>query len=407
MRRALLVCAVTFLIVAAVYRRVPISFLRAESGWFLCLSQSDQATQRPVVRGFFTHTYAGHYTPLAFLTEFTVAKIAGTSRTFWRWRQLLALSAVGAVLFGVIANSCRLLALPRPQQFAIAAALTAVILFQPAMVDFVTWPFMILQLLWLGLSLGALFCLGKILSAPGQPILAWIAAGSAYASLHVSGLGLITVAGTAAVLGWFGWSGDQVMRRRAFWLCAGLTVLGLLHAAIMLQLTASSATPDSPGLVAALKYSLGFAFNFAVAGALSFTLISRDVPEAHSIAYCWPLGLLLVVLATVGLLQHLRRARRDSNFQQQFATVVLLFSAVGFAALIALITARQLASGREAAATMPYFLVTARYIIPIQLVFIGPLILALGWLANRMPRLVLIACCALVPTVVLTQLVYQ
>src|SRR4051794_31850686 len=102
MRRALLVFAVIFLIVAVVYCRVPILFLRAQSGWLLCLSHSDEATQRPVVRGFFTDSYAGHYTPLAFFTEFTLAKIVGTSRTFWRWRQLLALSAVGAVLFGVV-----------------------------------------------------------------------------------------------------------------------------------------------------------------------------------------------------------------------------------------------------------------------------------------------------------------
>ena len=408
MRRAFLVFAVTFLIVAAIYGRVPIAFLRAESGWFLSLSHSDQATQLPVVRGFLTHSYAGHYTPLAFLAELTVAKFAGTSRTFWRWRQLLAVAAVGAVLFGLVLVSGRRLALRRPQQFAIAAAVTTLILFQPAMVDFVTWPFMILQLGWLGLSLGALCCLGKILSAPSRPSWTWLAAGSAYASLHLSGLGLITVGATAAVFGWFALRGDRPMRVRAFWFCAVLILLGLLHAAVMARsLTASSAITESPSLAATLRYSLGFVFNFVASGLLSFTLISRDLPEAHSIEYCWPLGLLLLVLAIAGLAFQLRRSRREANLPLQFATMLVLFSTVGFAAMVALITGRQLATGPNAAAAMRYLLVTPRYIIPLQFVFIGPVILALSWLANRMPRFIVIVSWALIPTILLTQLVYQ
>src|SRR5205807_7521376 len=142
MRRVLLVFALTVLIVSAVYRRVPIAFLRAESGWFLCLSHSDEATQRATVRGFFTHSSAGHYTPLAFFTEFTTAKIVGTSRTFWRWRQLLAVAAVAAALFAMVVAIARVLTSATTQQIAIALALTAVVIFQPSMIDWVTCPFM-------------------------------------------------------------------------------------------------------------------------------------------------------------------------------------------------------------------------------------------------------------------------
>src|SRR5436190_3191172 len=109
MRRALLVFALTVVIVGAVYRRVPIAFLRAESGWFLCLSHSDEATQRAMVRRFFTESYAGHYTPLAFFSEFQTAQIVGASRTFWKWRQLLAVSAVGAALFAMVVAIARVL----------------------------------------------------------------------------------------------------------------------------------------------------------------------------------------------------------------------------------------------------------------------------------------------------------
>src|SRR4051812_24245981 len=92
--RALLPFAVILLIVAAVYRRAPVAFLRAESGVYLSRAFADEAVQKDVVRHFFTGSYGGHYTPLAFWGEFTLAKIAGTSRAFWRWRQILGVSFV-------------------------------------------------------------------------------------------------------------------------------------------------------------------------------------------------------------------------------------------------------------------------------------------------------------------------
>src|SRR5947199_5945052 len=133
---------------AAIYCRTPTAFLRAESGWYLYASHADEATQRRAEREFFTHSYDGHYTPLAFLAEFRMAKMAGTSRAFWRWRQILAVAVVGAAIFGLVVAVTRTLGLSRGQRLAIGGAMFALITFQPAMVDFVTWPFMILQLGW-------------------------------------------------------------------------------------------------------------------------------------------------------------------------------------------------------------------------------------------------------------------
>src|SRR3954463_861120 len=133
--RTLLVFAVIFLVVAGVYRRAPVAFLRAESGLYLSLAYADAAAQKKEVRSFFTGSYGGHYTPLAFLGEFVQAKIGGTSRAFWRWRQILGVSVVGAALFGLVVVITSRLSLPRVQQLAIAAALSSVTLFQPAMID--------------------------------------------------------------------------------------------------------------------------------------------------------------------------------------------------------------------------------------------------------------------------------
>jgi hypothetical protein len=407
MRRALLVFVFTFLIVAAIYRRVPISFLRAESGWFLWTSHSGESVQQSIVRGFFVHSSAGHYTPLAFFGEFTMAKIAGTSRTFWRWRQLTAASAIGAALFGLVASLGRLLSLSRPIQYAAAASLSALIMFQPGMVDLITCPFMIMQLSWLGVSIGVLFCLSKMFSTSSRPMWPWLAVAAAYASLHFSGLGLVTIAATAAVLVWFAFTRGGAMHQPAIRACAVMLVLTLGHAVMMLQWgDTSPANGQRPDLLFALKYCLGFLYNFVVAGLLSFTLTSPPVPSAYAMAYCWPLGLLLVVLMTAGLVRHLQRSRAETNPHRDVVTMLLLFSATGFAAMMALIAGR-VAHTSDAHVVLPWYLVTPRYFIPLQFLFLGPVIVALAAMARHMSRLVLIGCCAFVPAALATQLSYQ
>jgi hypothetical protein len=407
MRRALLAFALTFVIVSAVYRRVPIAFLRAESGWFLCLSHSDEAAQRAMVRGFFTHSSAGHYTPLAFFSEFATAKIVGTSRTFWKWRQLLVVSAVGAVLFALVAALARVLTLSTTQQLAIALVLTAAVLFQPTMIDWVTCPFMVMQLGWLGLSAGALFCLAQIFSRAARPRWAWLAAGAAYASLHLSGLGLVTVAGTAAALVWFAFRRHDAMRHQALRSCGLMLIFALIHAAMMLRSGAASpANEQFTDFLFALKYSLGFIFNFVVAGLLSFAFTSPHVPDAYSIAYCWPLGLALVVFGAVGLAQYLRWVRNRSTPGHELAAMLLLFSTSGFATMMALIGARSIIIPHPYT-VLPWLLVVSRYTIPLQFLFVGPVILVLAWFVRRRPRLGVIGCCLLFPALIATQLAYQ
>jgi len=403
-RRALLVFAFTFLVVAAVYRRAPIAFLRAESGWYVRLSHDDEATQRAAVRGFFTGSYGGHYTPLAFLSEFTMARIAGTSRAFWKWRQLLALSAVGASLFGLVLTITRALALPKTEGFAIAGAIATLMLFQPAMVDFVTWPFMILQLAWLGLSVGTLFCLVKTLET-NDAIWPWLAAAAAYASLHLSGLGLATIAATATSLGWWAF---RVPRIRLLRPCGLMLAFALVHAVMMAQPATGWATIAQPSaLISSATLGLGFIFIFVLSGLRSFTLTSASVPHPVSIAYCWPLGLLLVSFVTIGLFHRLRAARFDSSSAGGVATMSLVFSATGVGTMLLLIAGRQLVVGKGADSLLPYFTVMPRYIIPLQFLLLAPILLALVWLARRLPRFVIIGCCAFIPAAATTQFAYQ
>ncbi|MBA2270677.1 MAG: hypothetical protein H0W20_08790 [Chthoniobacterales bacterium] len=68
------------------------------------------------------------------------------------------------------------------------------------MIDSVGWPFMILQLAWIGLLLLTLWALTKAALGNRKRRFAWIAAMSAYASMHFSGLGVLTVAATTVCL---------------------------------------------------------------------------------------------------------------------------------------------------------------------------------------------------------------
>ena len=407
MRRALLVFAATFLIVAAVYGRVPISFLRAESGWFLYLSHSDEATQRAMIRGFFTHSSAGHYTPLAFLAEFTTAKIVGTSRTFWKWRQLFAVSVAAAALFVAVVAIARALALSTTQQIAVAVLLTVAIIFQPSMIDFVNCPFMVMQLGWLALSCVALFCLAKIFLVPSESRWTWLAAGAAYGSLHISGLGLITVAATAAALLWLGFRRHDRVQHQALRACAVMFVFTLVHAAMMLQpFAGSSPNRSSVSFISNLEYTLGFIFNFFVSAVVAFAFTSPHVPDAYAMAYCWPLGLALLLFGGVGLVRYLKRVRIQSTPRRELAAMLLLFSAGGFAATMTLIAGRAFIIA-DAFVVLPWFLVVPRYTVPLQFLYIGPVILLLAWAARRRARFVVIACWILAPILIATQLSYQ
>jgi hypothetical protein len=192
-RRAVVIFALTLLLVAAVYRKTPINFLRAESGWYLMQSHSSEETQERFQRDFFAHSYGGHYTPLAFLAEFETAKFVGTFESFWKWRQILALALVGAALCGAVYAIGGVFQLSRWSRWAMGAALTAGAVFRPEIMEFISWPFMILQLIWIGFFILAMYSAVRVASAPEQTRWPWIAAATACVSIQVSGLGLVTV----------------------------------------------------------------------------------------------------------------------------------------------------------------------------------------------------------------------
>src|SRR3977135_1704408 len=181
-----------WILAALVYRHTESNFLRAESGWYLYLSHSAPSIQHGFEKALSTKSFYGHYAPLGFLGEFATAKLAGTHAWFWKWRQITALALLATMLFLVVRKSGDALELSRLNSSLPASGLTALLIFQALMRDFVAWPFMILQLFWLLFSLLALMSLVQMAQHPSEKIWAWFAAATAYASLQFLGLGIAT-----------------------------------------------------------------------------------------------------------------------------------------------------------------------------------------------------------------------
>ena len=189
-----------WILTALVYRHTQSNFLRAESGWYLFLSHSAPAVQHDFEKVLLSTSFKGHYTPFAFLAEFMTARLVGTHAGFWKWRQITVLAVLATMVFLFVRNSGSGFQLSRIKANLCAAGLTTVLIFQAQMRYFVAWPFMILQLFWLLCTVITWMSLIQMVRRPAEKLWPWLAAGTAYASLHFFGLGLATVGATAAVL---------------------------------------------------------------------------------------------------------------------------------------------------------------------------------------------------------------
>ena len=401
--------ALSLLCAAIVYRDAPSTFFRAESGLFLSWSHAGETQRDEFVRTFIRHSYGGHYTPLFFLAEFETAKLAGTQRTFWRARQIFAVALLGAVSMLALERMAGAFALRKREGISIAAAVTALAVFQPLMIDLVAWPFMLAQLLWAILLMLSFYAMLRVIETPRDKKWPWIVAVAAYFSMHASGLGAVTVAAVAASLGFL----FLARRLEVVRPLITLLVFAAVHAFAMIYLlprdNGSHAGPTFHS-VAALKLVLGFVVYFFWAALRGFSLTIAPPPDVVAIAYCWSLGLLLIVLITTALWKVARSAiaRRVSATLTQ--TTVLIFSAVGFFALVLLITLREIAEARASAGLVPFFnafTVMPRYTIPLQWLFVGAFALAVIHVALHARHFTVWTCNGIVIAAMIANLEFQ
>jgi hypothetical protein len=328
-----------------VYHHTYSNFLRAESGWYLFLSHSTPVVQENFVKVLLAKSYKGHYAPLAFLSEFVTAKVVGTHAGFWKWRQISVLALVATAQFLLLRLSAAAFQLSSFKAGFSAGAITAVLIFQPLMREFISWPFMIFQLLWMLLSVMALISLVQMARFPSESIWPWLAAAASYASLHCIGLGIATVAATAAAMAGIKWTLRLSKPSEAAKVVVPLlsmAVLATIHAAIMVKSVWPGDTVARPGWepLSFVTSALGFTANFAIATLRGLFSTGQATPEAWQTIHDWPYG--LAILLGFGCLLCLAffRCLREPRTRNQVRLVLHLFTSVSFLTMVALISFR-------------------------------------------------------------------
>src|SRR5207302_3784489 len=186
---------------------------------------------------------------------------------FWKWRQITAIALLATILFLAVRKSGDALELSILNSSVAAAGLTASLIFQALMRDFVAWPFMILQIFWLLFSLLALMSLVQMAQRPSENIWAWCAAAAAYASLQFLGLGIATVAATAAGMAGIWWMirrSTPVEAARIPAPLLSMIAIATFHAVVTLKFPHAEIVATSPGWrpFSFLMATLGFIPNF-------------------------------------------------------------------------------------------------------------------------------------------------
>jgi hypothetical protein len=414
-RRALIVFLLSSVMIAAVYRKTPMNFLRAESGWFLFHAYSAPEIQQRFQKGFFLASYGGHYAPLAFLAEFETAKIAGTNESIWKWRQIFALALISAALVGTVYAIGGVFQLPASRRWMMAVAVTAGSVYRPEMMEFISWPLMIFQLVFVGVLILTLYAVLRAITAPDLTRWWWIAALAAYGSLHVSGLGLVAVVAVGAVF-----TGILLVAcrcpstiyhpHRKVIASALITMLCLaaVHGWAMLHLLPAEQSHVVAG-ASFLKLLLGFTANLAMTALRTFVGTTISDPDARALAYSWPYGLLVIVGALWLLRWLLGKTLKEPTLENVTRFTLHAFSVSAFCALIGLLAVRHYQSSSLDAAATYLALSTSvpRYIIPLHFIVIASAVEVLMQLAKRMPRFSSTLFCAMALAAFAAQVDYR
>jgi hypothetical protein len=366
--------AIWFLLVAVCYRNTQSAFFRAESGWYQFLSLSNP--RFPI--HLLASRYQGHYTPLAFIGEFELSRLVGPHEFFWKWRQvtLLSVFATAISLFvSRLAQSSRISIVPAE---ALAWAITALYVFQTRMTDLVAWPFMVMQLEWLLLTMAALTALVQIAGGSTRVSWIWMAAACAYGSMHASGLGIATVGATGVAFllllrsDYFKVQ-NPTRRRQLATALAIMVIFAAIHGACMNWMPTADDIPPPVDHRIAIKPFLGFIWVFVLSVIRS--LIGWDQAVADSAKFLssrWPLGVVFLLASAFLLINFFRRMKHSSRPEQRIAFVLQVFSIMIFAGVLPLIIARQ----HTGLFRNQYYglLTEPRYLVTISFALFGPLV---------------------------------
>jgi hypothetical protein len=237
---ALLLALAVFLLLAIylTIARIPIQFLRGESGFMLTLTANPPARDH-YFSLYLRHSYNGHYTPLAFMAEWVQARLLGTSELAWLLRQ----AAVVTLLFLAIFNFARQLFHHFGRiGYVYAVGTASIACMTIPMLEMASWPFMVMQMLCMSL---AFLCASKLVRFAHTQRRADLAMALmiGYASMHVFGVGLaVSVSAIAACCVMLTIS-RQWSPRMAVYVVA-IFAMTTAHAVMMLRVSDAEAGPS-------------------------------------------------------------------------------------------------------------------------------------------------------------------
>ncbi len=373
------------------FKDTPIGLLRAEAGWYQNLAHASTQEQENLRHMFLTTSLKGHYLPFGFWADFRYTKWAGMREPVMRARQVVAVALLATTLFSLILLLGRIWELSTATRTGIAGGLTAVYLFQPHMIEVVSWPIMILQLAWLIFTGLTLFALTKLVTSDCKARWAWLTTLFAYTSLHAFGLGLATVWAAAALLFviWLAGVRGTLPSWRTTNLNIGLAlgvliVVSTLHALVMLRPGLDTTPPPMLHPTGGIWPVLGLiAFYPFLLAANLFVRVSLEVSIIERLSEAWWEGA-IVLFFGIALFVRLGRTAVQRETSIALTRFVLFgFSIFAFLGYILLIAVRQTRELGEQA--FLEFLNGPSYIVTVGFTLVGAGLAVILPVARRAP----------------------
>lgn len=235
-----------------------IQWLRAESGQYLIISSYDINSILSFMASRFSNSYNGHYTPILFNLEIVQSFILGTNEILWKIRQAMGFSLLSLVTFMTFRS-----ALQNNQGTVIASfvafCVTAVFMLQPLMLDLVSWPFMMMQILFIALFLLAAYHLISFGRTPAKASSLWLATACGYGTMHCLGTGVAVALSLIAcllvllILSYCDHGELREQRRHLIWTLTALSILTSVHALMMLRTPDVDVSTTGVGIVEAVR----------------------------------------------------------------------------------------------------------------------------------------------------------
>ena len=311
-------------------------FLRCESGTYLNYAANWKIAKSFWLSNLATDAYNGHYAPIAFGLELIQERLIGLHPGLWMIRQsfLLAFLGMSFATFIKILGKGRL---ARP--WIAAATISAIYIAQPAFIDFVAWPFMIMQFGCLSFACLGLSYLVKYCRDGSESSLLLCLLFS-YGTMQWFGVGL---AFNVASLGTIAWlvlkdiTVGKIVSKNKIYILVTFSVVTIVHAYVMVFRNYGEVLPF-PTLSFVMNHMGAFFLRMLFSGLQSIWMPGTySLPNPSSFAadniYGWASIIVISIIVFSSL------SVSDSSHTNEYA-IIMLYTLIGSLIYVSLMLLR-------------------------------------------------------------------